>query len=520
MSGMDFHARVETEIAGPVKGSDESCAYYPCHFRGQDCTFCYCPLYPCLDKDLGRMVRGRDGRPVWSCADCFWTHRGDVAKEMHAILKREPRASKEEVKRRLEARFSRKARSIMILGATSGAGKSMITMGLCRMLSDMGYRVAPFKSQNMSLNSCVTPGGEEIARAQELQARAARAEPTAAMNPILLKPKGNAVSQVVVEGRPYRDMDVRQYYGEFARQEGLGIIRRNHQLLARTNDFVVIEGAGSPAEINLGEMEIANMPTADIADADCLLVVNIEWGGAFAYIFGTMLLMKEEERRRFKGVIINNMHGGAESLSSGMERVERELSIEVLGVLPHLDLVLPSEDSMFLGGEVPAHGRRRVGVIRLPRISNFTDFDALALEDGIAVQYVEHPEDLEGVSAIILPGTKNTVADMIWMRERGLAERVASLRGKVPILGVCGGYQMLGGRIVDAEGIEGGEDREIEGLGLLDADTVFDSRDKRTVQVEGHLLLGDGGGVRGYEIHMGRTESRERPLFRITSEGG
>lgn len=514
-----FREKVEAEIRGEVKGSDRSCEFYPCHFEGQDCTFCYCPLYPCLDLQLGTFVHSRKGGEVWSCEHCYWSHRGDVARAIHILLNRSPRPTAAGVKSLLEQKHRKRARAIMIMGATSGAGKSFITAGLCRILSDQGYKVSPFKSQNMSLNSCVTRTGDEIARIQELQARAARAEPIAAMNPILLKPKGNAVSQVIVEGRSYRDMDVSEYYGKFARGEGLEIVRRNYELLARTNDFVIIEGAGSPAEINLGEVEIANMPTAEVADADCLLVVNIEWGGAFAYIFGTLLLLKEEERRRFKGIIINNMHGTAGSLAPGIERVERELGIPVLGVMPHMELNLPTEDSMFISSKCATSDSTVVGVVRLPRISNFTDFDALVLEDDVSVLYAADPEELDYVHAVIVPGTKNTVEDLLWMRERGFVDKLRSLRGKVPILGICGGYQMLGTRIVDVHGIEGGAPRELEGIGFLEAETHFDAYDKRTVQVQGELLLGSKGKVRGYEIHMGRTDSREDRLFRMLSGG-
>jgi adenosylcobyric acid synthase len=436
---------------------------------------------------------------------------------MHALLGRSPRPSNAEVKAALEVKHRKRAKAIMILGATSGAGKSFITAGLCRLLADRGHRVAPFKSQNMSLNSCVTRRGEEMARIQELQARAARAEPVAAMNPILLKPKGNAVSQVIVEGKPYRDMDVAEYYGTFARGEGMEILKRNYELLAKTNDFVVIEGAGSPAEVNLGDVEIANMPTAEVADADCVLVINIEWGGAFAYIFGTLLLLKEEERRRFKGIIINNMHGDAATLRPGIERVERELGIPVLGVMPHLDLVLPTEDSMFISSKRSSPDSTVVGVLRLPRISNFTDFDALSLEEDVSVLYLTDPQELDYVDALIIPGTKNTVEDLLNLKQRGFVERIRSLKGKVPILGICGGYQMLGSRIVDVHGIEGGTPRVLEGLGLMDAVTYFDAYDKRTVQAEGRMLIAEEGEVRGYEIHMGRTESNAGRLFHIDS---
>jgi len=522
---MDFHEKVSNEIRGGVRGTDQGCEHNPCHFHGQDCTFCFCPLYPCEDPELGSFFRGKDDKPVWSCQECYWTHRPDVATEMHRLLADRGGGygapiDRAGTKAALERKFSKRAKAIMVLGATSGAGKSFITAALCRVLSDRGFRVAPFKSQNMSLNSCVTQSGEEIARIQELQARAARAEPIAAMNPILLKPKGKAVSQVIVEGRPYRDMDVTQYYEGFVRNEAMGIVRRNYELLARTNDYVVIEGAGSPAEINISSYEIANMRTAEVADADCVLVVNIEWGGAFAYIFGTLLLLSEAERRRFKGIIINNMFGDAGCLSSGIDRVESELGIPVLGVMPHLEHSLPTEDSMFIASKRSSAAGKLVGVIRLPHISNFTDFDALTMEEAVSVLYITEPMELDLVDAIIIPGTKNTIHDLTWLERTHLASKIRELRGEVPILGVCGGYQMLGDQIMDVHGIEGGVCQQVEGLGLLRGITHFDAYDKRTKQVSGELLVGAGGKVRGYEIHMGRTEIAEsRGLFRISSEG-
>jgi len=522
---MDFREKVVSEIREGVKGTDHDCRYNPCHFPGQDCTFCFCPLYPCEDPELGKLVKGRDGKDVWSCQDCYWTHRPDVARELHQLLTHrvggeDAPIDTKSIKAVLERKFNKRAKALMVLGATSGAGKSFITAALCRVLSDQGFRVAPFKSQNMSLNSCVTSSGEEIARIQELQARAARAEPIAAMNPILLKPKGNAVSQVMVEGRPYMDMDVTQYYECFVRNEAMGIIRRNYELLAKTNDYVVIEGAGSPAEINISGFEVANMRTAEVADADCVLVVNIEWGGAFAYIFGTILLLPEAERKRFKGIIINNMFGNAACLRSGIERVERELGIPVLGVMPHTEHSLPTEDSMFISSKRSSVSDKVVGVIRLPRISNFTDFDALTLEEGVSVLYVNDPKELDYVDAIVIPGTKNTIQDLVWLERSQFASKIKELDGKVPILGVCGGYQMLGDTIMDVHGIEGGVCQQVEGLGLLRAVTDFDAYDKRTVQVSGELLVGTGGKVRGYEIHMGRTMAEEPGrLFRISSGG-
>jgi adenosylcobyric acid synthase len=517
---MDLANKVREEVEKGVIGPDEQCEHYPCHFQGQDCSFCYCPLYPCLDPDLGKMVISRKGKEVWSCQDCYYVHRNDVAKDLMAALVLERQVPPDDptvrkLKADLERAHAKRAQAIMVLGATSGAGKSLITAALCRILSDGGYRVAPFKSQNMSLNSCVTKGGDEIARIQELQARAARAEPIAAMNPILLKPKGNAVSQVIVNGRPYQDMDVQHYYGEFVLGKGLEVIRVAYDELARTNDFVVIEGAGSPAEINLGERDIANMRTAEIANADCILVVNMEWGGAFAYAYGTLKLLPEEHRRRFKGIVLNNMHGDAQCLRPGIEELERRLGIPVLGVVPHIDLTIPMEDSMTIASQCSDEERIRVGVVRLPRISNFTDFEALAIEPGVSIIYVTEPRQLELVEAIILPGTKNTIEDLAWLKEKGLFLAIKQRGGRIPIIGICGGFQMLGAKIIDATGVEGGTPQEVEGLGLLSSVTYFDAYDKRTVQVEG-VLLATGERIRGYEIHMGRTESAEKPLLRVS----
>ncbi len=412
-------------------------------------------------------------------------------------------------KAEVEAIFRRRATSIMVLGTTSGAGKSLMVAALCRILSDMNIRAIPFKSQNMSLNSCVTEDGDEISRIQELQARAARVSPMGCMNPILLKPMGDDRSQIVAEGRPLRDIDVATYYGEFTLGEGLDIVRRNLEIVRSLGDAVVIEGAGSPAEVNIYDRDISNMRVAAMADAPCVLVVNIEAGGAFAHVVGTLALLPEPDRQRVMGIIINNMRGDPECLSPGIERVEAMTGVPVLGVVPHVELNLPDEDSMGIAarsGDGPY-----VAVIRLPRISNFTDLDALAME-GASIHFVTSPEELEKADMIVIPGTKNTVADLAWLRITGLAEAIVSLRGRVPILGICGGYQMIGSRVEDPLGLEGTAGDHI-GLGLLNAVTRFQKYGKRTVQVTG-IHLSTGSPVRGYEIHMADTEiGGHEPLF-------
>ncbi|NMA31436.1 MAG: cobyric acid synthase [Candidatus Methanofastidiosa archaeon] len=526
MSQENLTEEVKKQFKNGIIGSNRSCEYYPCHFDGQDCTFCYCPFYRCNDPFLGKEITSKKGNKIWSCKDCFWIHRNDIAKKCFELLEDEYfNCSEDEIlsiKKTIETSHHKYAKTIMILGATSGAGKSLTVAALCRILSNRGYKVAPFKSQNMSLNSFVTEFGEEIASIQDLQAKAARIKPRAYMNPILLKPKKDNVSQVVIEGKPYKDMDVEEYYS-FTRSKGLEIVRSNLHFLRRLNDVVVIEGAGSPTEINIRDSEIANMKTAEIADAPCILVVNIEWGGSFAYIYGTLNLLHDKDRKRFKGVIINNLRGDKSSLHNGIEEIERLVGVPVLGIVPHIELNLPMEDSMFIKSEEMDSSKILIGVIKLPRISNFTDFDALDLEKNVSVIFIDDPTKVKKVDAIIIPGTKNTVEDLKWLKQKGFFESIKKRSGSIPIIGICGGYQMLGKKIID-KGMEGEGEAEYEGLDLLDVSTYFDLYDKKTVQVNGKVLeeyrVGDGL-VRGYEIHTGKTITHgNKPIFQIYDVNG
>jgi len=317
-------------------------------------------------------------------------------------------------------------------------------------------------------------------------------------------------------------MDVEEYYS-FTRSKGLEIVRSNLHFLRRLNDVVVIEGAGSPTEINIRDSEIANMKTAEIADAPCILVVNIEWGGSFAYIYGTLNLLHDKDRKRFKGVIINNLRGDKSSLHNGIEEIERLVGVPVLGIVPHIELNLPMEDSMFIKSEEMDSSKILIGVIKLPRISNFTDFDALDLEKNVSVIFIDDPTKVKKVDAIIIPGTKNTVEDLKWLKQKGFFESIKKRSGSIPIIGICGGYQMLGKKIID-KGMEGEGEAEYEGLDLLDVSTYFDLYDKKTVQVNGKVLeeyrVGDGL-VRGYEIHTGKTITHgNKPIFQIYDVNG
>ncbi|MDW7615679.1 cobyric acid synthase [Peribacillus simplex] len=405
-----------------------------------------------------------------------------------------------------------KARSIMIQGTSSDVGKSLICTAFCRVFSNKGLRVVPFKSQNMALNSYVTLDGGEIGRAQGVQAEAARITATTDMNPILLKPKKDMVSEVIVHGKHFLDMNAKSYRNQFV-QEAMPIIRKSVEKLQDEYDIIVLEGAGSPAEINLKDRDIANMRMAKLADAAVILVADIDRGGVFASIIGTLALLDKDERDCVKGIIINKFRGMRELLDDGIDWVEKETGIPVLGVLPYLDVNIEAEDSLALSSlrfkkpkkaEFPID----VAVLRFPRISNFTDVDPFFDEPGVGVRLVGSVHELGNPDLLILPGTKNTMEDLEWMKSVGLDGAINELREQgTVIFGICGGFQMLGTKLFDPDAVEGNGENA-EGLSLLPVETVFQA-EKKTVQMEG--VLSDGMimegemNLNGFEIHLGRT---------------
>jgi adenosylcobyric acid synthase len=418
------------------------------------------------------------------------------------------------------------AKTLMIQGTASSAGKSLLVAALCRIFRQDGVRVAPFKAQNMALNSFVTREGHEMGRAQVVQAQAAGLEPHVDMNPILLKPEQDARSQVVVMGKPWATLVAGEYYRR--KGELWSVVTAALDRLRERYDLVIIEGAGSPAEINLRESDIVNMAVARYARAPVLLVGDIDRGGVFASLVGTMVLLQEDERRLIKGFIINKFRGDVTLLHDGLTMLEERTGVPVLGVVPFIwDLQIAEEDSVALDG-VSRTGDRGQGirdkvdiaVIRLPRISNFDDFDALALEEGVQVRFVDGLDRLGHPQAIILPGTKSTIADLLWLRQVGLARAICELAEKgIPVVGICGGYQMLGRTISDPNGVESAEG-QVEGLGLLPVDTVFEAV-KATYQAQarietdrGFLAEIEGQEIEGYEIHMGYSRGGE-PAFRL-----
>lgn len=418
------------------------------------------------------------------------------------------------------------ARCIMLQGTSSHVGKSILCAALCRLFRQDGFRVAPFKSQNMALNSYVTRDGGEIGRAQGVQAEAAGIEATVDMNPILLKPKEDMVAQVIVRGRPLGDMSARDYRAEYV-PRALQVVKESLDRLRQQYQVLVLEGAGSPAEVNLMERDIANMKVAELADAPVLLVADIDRGGVFASLIGTLELLPSPQRRRVAGFIINKFRGDPELLRPGLEFLEKRTGKPVVGLVPYIpDLGIEEEDSVSLseGGRLAGEGLLDIAVVYLPRISNFTDFDPLVAEEGVRVRYVRSGHELGSPDAIVIPGTKNTMDDLVYLRERGLDLKICEKAAAgTPVVGICGGYQMLGREVRDPQGAESNR-RHLAGLGLLDVETVF-APDKITRRAEGVVEAGEGfweevrgETVRGYEIHMGRSFllPGARPLIRLT----
>ncbi len=423
------------------------------------------------------------------------------------------RLNKEDVEHRTLNIPEYRGRAVMFCGTASDVGKSVLTAGFCRILKKRGISVAPFKSQNMALNSFVTPEGGEIGRAQAVQAQACGIPPHTDMNPILLKPNTDTGSQVIVQGKAVANMDVGEYTA--FKPKAFAKVRESFARLSSRIDFIAIEGAGSIAEINLKSHDIANLKVAEMADCPAILVADIDRGGVFAQIVGTIELLEAHERERISGIIINKFRGDPSLLTPAIEFVEKRTGVPVLGVVPYFTgFRIPDEDSVALQKKAKGKGQRakgkniRIGVVRLPRISNFTDFDALESEAHVDLRYVEESGGLDGLDALIIPGSKSTISDLCFLKEQGLFEQIRQFRGM--IAGICGGFQMLGRLVLDPHNLESSIS-EAEGLGLLDAETVM-LPNKETHQAEARLspageMVAPGceGRLSGYEIHMGET---------------
>ncbi len=415
------------------------------------------------------------------------------------------------------------AKALMIQGTASNSGKSLLTAALCRIFRQAGYSAAPFKAQNMALNSYITKEGLEIGRAQAVQAQAAGIEPDARMNPVLLKPSSDTGSQVIVNGEVYGNYSAKEFYT--MKQSLRPKIKAAYDSLAAQYDIIVLEGAGSPAEINLKQDDLVNMGMAAMAKAPVLLCGDIDRGGVFASLAGTMLLLEPEERKFVKGTIINKFRGDVEILRPGLSQLETLTGVPVLGVVPWLTVDIEEEDSLSEKLNHTQAGMIDIAVIRLPRISNFTDFGGLELAQGLRVRYVTTPEQFGHPAMAILPGTKNTMADLLWMRQNGLESAIKKYAASGGIVfGICGGYQMLGEELRDPDQVEHGG--ILAGMGLLPDNTLFIPQKTRTRKqgcfepVQGALSDLSGIPFEGYEIHMGITNSNTSLTLAGLEKGG
>ncbi|MCM1226366.1 MAG: cobyric acid synthase [Clostridium sp.] len=413
------------------------------------------------------------------------------------------------------------AKNIMIQGTMSNVGKSLICAGLCRIFKQDGYISAPFKSQNMALNSYITRDGLEIGRAQAMQAEAAGIEPSALMNPILLKPTSDNGSQVIVNGKAVGNMRAAEYFRR--KKELVPTIRSAYDRLAEQTDIIVIEGAGSPAEMNLKADDIVNMGLADIVDAPVLLVGDIDRGGVFAQLIGTVSLLESHEKQRIKGLIVNKFRGDRSLFEDGIKILEEKSNKPVIGVVPYVDCDIDDEDSLSDKLSEKDVGIINIAVIKLPKISNYTDFSPFSQYIGVSVRYIDKASELGEPDMIIIPGSKSTISDMKWLRESGFESLIKQKAADgIPIFGICGGYQMLGKTISDPENTECGG--EICGLELLDTQTVFcnkktQKRSTGIITAESEIFNKLSGiAVSGYEIHMGQTKSGELPLIQFSDE--
>ena len=423
------------------------------------------------------------------------------------------------------------AKSIMIQGTMSNAGKSLIAAALCRIFAQDGYRVVPFKSQNMALNSYVTADGLEMGRAQVMQAEAAGIPPDVRMNPILLKPTSDVGSQVIVNGEIRADMTAKEYFRY--KKELMPEVLKAYHALAEDADIIVIEGAGSPAEINLRERDLVNMGLAEAVNAPVLLAGDIDRGGVFAQLYGTVALMPEQEQRRVKGLLINKFRGDKSILDPGLQTLEALCHTPVLGVIPYAELDLDDEDSLADRLELKKQEKKDavvdIAVVQLPHMACFTDFNALSVIPEVSLRYIKRPAEIGKADMLILPGSKATMRDMKWLTEQGFdgSIRAYAKEGGV-IFGVCAGYQLLGQRLEDPEGKESGKPEEgaiLSGLGLLPVSTAFqEEKHRRQVRGTFGILPGvlsplSGMELKGYEIHQGRTEREDGAQALVTLSG-
>ncbi|MCQ2052978.1 MAG: cobyric acid synthase [archaeon] len=512
-----IRSRIEKAIERGDIHCNIRCEYHPCHFKGQNCSFCYCPFYPCNDVDLGKFIVSGNEH-VWDCSQCLFVHRNDVVaysfskfKEL-GITKAEDRRI-HDVLSDAKKRFFRTGKTLVVLDATPYIWKSITAVAMCRILARKGYLVSPFKSQNMILNSRVTMDGDEISAIQYLQSRACCLKNiTSDINPILLKPNDDHTSQVIVEGKSFGNYDIESYYNNFIPSHGMKVIKKSIELLKKKYDYIIVD-----SEIFLTKMDanknVINMCIAEMIDANCIITVNAEFGDPLVYVTNIINLIPEKYRKMIKGFIISNIREKIDNIKLNIKLLESVTGIPIIGVVPYIkNNFFNGDPEYFKNIDTQGTGTWKIAVIRLPKMSNFTDLDPLMLED-VTIKYIKDGGDLDNADAIIIPDTENTLADLDWMKEMGIFEIIKKKAGIIPIIGICGGYQMMSTKLYNFDGVENRGPSEYDGLALFDMEVALNA-EKIIKRDFGKIRIGCHGAIEGYESHTAKIlKNNEASLF-------
>lgn len=517
-------SRIEKAIKRGNIHCNIKCEYYPCHFEKQNCSFCYCPFYPCNDVDLGEFIISNNEQ-IWDCSQCIFIHRDNVVAYSFNKFKELgiEKAEDERIRDILSSakkKFFRTGKTLIVLGTAYDTWKSTTVMAICRILKRKGYLVAPFKYQSGYFNLRVTMDGREVSADQYLQSRACHLKNvTSDINPILLKPNNDYVSQVIVKGKSFGNFDIESYYKDFIPSYGMKIIKKSIEFLKKKYDYIVIDSEIFSTETD-ADKNAANMCIAEMIDANCIIALNSEFKDPLAYATNIINLMPGKYRKMIKGYIIGNSWEKIDSIKPNIKQLEDVTGIPVVGIVPYIKNNFFKEDpEYFKDIKTQGSGTQIIAVIRLPRMSNFIDIDPLMLED-VTIKYVKNGEDLDNINAIIIPDTEDTLADLDWMKKIGIFEIIKKKAGIIPIIGIGGGYQMMSTKLYNFDDVENKNLSEYDGLALFDMEVSLNA-EKIIKRDFGKMKIGCCGAIEGYESHTSKIlKNNEIPLFCLQSIAG
>lgn len=517
-------SRIEKAIKRGDIHCNIECEYYPCHFEKQNCSFCYCPFYPCDDVDLGEFIIS-NGEQIWDCSQCIFIHRDNVVAYSFDEFKKLgiEKAEDERIRDVLSGakkKFFRTGKTLIVLDAAYDAWKSATVMAICRILKRKGYLVAPFKSQSEYFNLRVTMDGREVSANQYLQSRACQLKNvTSDINPILLKPNNDCTSQVIVKGRSFGNFDIESYYNDFIPSHGVKVIKKSIEFLKKKYDYIVMDGEIFSTKID-ADKNATNMCIAEMIGANCIITLNSEFKDPFAYARNIINLIPEKYRKMIKGFIIGNSWEKIDSIKPNIKELEDVTGIPVIGIVPYIRNNFFKEDpEYFKNINTQGSGTWIIAVIRLPEMSNFIDINPLMLEDA-TIKYVKNCEDLDNVDAIIIPDTENTLADLDWMKKIGIFKIIKKKAGIIPIIGIGSGYQMMSTKLYNFDDVENKNLSEYDGLALFDMEVLLNA-EKVTKRDFGKMKIGCHGAIEGYESHTAKIlKNNEIPLFCLHAIAG